>query len=347
MLLNFPHPRKGETFRSVLTRHMARRDKSGRVECRRLGISELSLASDIPGNIDGLLNALAPGHPWFNNRAKIITDHTNAPWHSYFLNTEERRRVLQELIVGVSKNHFATLGSTTHVRLPGMGSRVCRDCLAEELEQGAGTFHRAHQIQCVATCARHGRVLEFASHALLIAGSRASWLTAGADLDTVQYSCVVDVEDERVLTALDWVSQQCVRLLDDDKRDDMIVDPRAALSSALVEQFKTSVSGVRMDRVGIANAIRARYPDEMLALYGLRAFGFDGKPALWPFNALKQFKTFADPLCLVLLAGLIDDDVTSVLGAEGNVQGGTTRTSPKGLRRRQLTKFRHQRAVGA
>jgi len=184
-LAYFPQVGDGELVISMLGRLRFHLGQPGfrRMVFSVLGLSEATIALDLPGGIDKIAAAIPP-------RVGLTADdllmrHTLFPWNTLGSDPKDQAATAAALRVGaLSGNSFSVRTSPNPIH----ELRFCADCVPEMIEEcGELYWKREHQVEAVIVCPKHGSILR-RSRIPQDANLRRQWFRADDD------SCPPDAE---------------------------------------------------------------------------------------------------------------------------------------------------------
>jgi len=178
-LSGFPVPIKGELFRSVVTRHLARIAGPRSRHLSLLGLCNGSARSVIPTDLKTFCKAMPDGHPWASNPMELVMHHTMLPLFLSLSHPDRRQNLMEKIHKGQSKNTAASLGLTISEFCD--SEKFCLDCINEDRQNyGYPVLYREHQPSFVKLCAKHAKPLYFSCITCSVSKSKIfEWRLAG------------------------------------------------------------------------------------------------------------------------------------------------------------------------
>lgn len=272
-LPTFPVPCTGETFSSVVARHLARSCSPKGRHLKLMGLKIAASRSLIPNNLRHFVSVMPSGHPWEDSPDPIVTQHSLAPLLLHFTHPERAQATLNTLISGNSKNPSASLGITNAVSisLP-RTQRFCPDCLEHDLKTlGYPVIYRQHQASFVHVCSIHARTLHSNCKCCYQTRRRIDmWQMAGrCECDRPDTPPIIETNlDTKTAEDLLWLSQQVTIIL-----TAPTVIPQERIASNLLTSLKEGGFGFPqrgLDSGALAEAIQDTFSESSLRLLGVK-----------------------------------------------------------------------------
>ena len=179
----FPVPYEGETVSSVVARFLGRTAGPTERKLGFLGLRRTASTALTPIDLQALVDAMPPGHPWCDDPQLILTRHTLAPLYLYFAHPLRASGAMQALLGGLCPNPAATLGITVSaVKNLARRTKFCPQCNEVDVaNRGNAISYREHQPEFVKLCASHGTPLLLScSNCYGDRKAARMWRTAGA-----------------------------------------------------------------------------------------------------------------------------------------------------------------------
>ena len=342
-LPGFPVAQPGETFASVVARHLARSSTPKLRLLRLLGLRIASASSIIPHNLQHFVSILPSGHPWEGAPELIAQGHTLIPLFLHFAHPKRAAESLSSIVAGNSTNPAASLGITiTQSRNMQHSGKFCVDCLAHDLKTlGYPVLYRQHQAPFVRMCAVHARPLH--SSCMRCQSTRKAismWQVAGrcGCCDPLTPPLLETAIDARMETGWLWLSRQVNTIL----AAPIPTEPIAAhlLSALRSGGFAATRGG--LDSVAMTEALLDHFGEPLLRELGVGSWYDSHTLRRHPSRVLTRSaidgRRIPNVLRMLLLARLVTDDIT--------VLWPPVATDPRQGLNRQPTGYGHRSNIG-
>lgn len=316
-LPGFPTAQPGETFASVVARHLARSSTPKVRHLKLLGLRIASASSLIPYDLRPFVSILPTGHPWEGAPERIARDHTLVPLFLHFAHPKRVAKTLTTIVNGDSTNPAATLGITvSQSQSLQHGGKFCPECFARDLKTlGYPVLYRQHQPPFVRMCADHARPLH--SNCVHCHSTRKAvgmWQVAGrcgCDDPITPHLFEMGLDAQMDAGRL-WLSQQVSTLL----AAPIPSEPIAAhLFSALRNGGFSAMRG-GLDSTAITEALLDHFGEPLLRELGVGDW-CESQPCKYrPGRVLTRGaldgRRIPNILRMLLLTRLITDDITTL-----------------------------------
>lgn len=317
-LPGFPVAQRGESFTSVVARHLERSAATKTPLLKMLGLYSAWPNYSVPQHLGQFASVLPDGHPWQGAPEVIVRDHTLVPLLLHFAQPERREAVQKTIISGLSRSPTASLGITSAL-LTGdhQTGRFCPDCLANDLKTlGYPIFYRQHQPRFVTMCAVHARILH--SNCPCAQGSRSvirKWQMAGrCDCGKLGTSPVLKADlDIKTEENWLWLSRQVATIL-----AESFYPPKVHAVANLLEALRRGGFAMRkgygLDPFALAKSLLDLFTEPFLRQLGLARWC--ATPRLYAATVLHRSsiegRRTPSALCMLVLARLVTDDIRSL-----------------------------------
>lgn len=316
-LPGFPIAQPGETFASVVARHLAR---SSTPKARHLKLLRLRIASAsslTPNNLGPFVSILPSGHPWEGAPEQIVRNHTLTPLFLHFAHPKRAAEALTTIANGDSANPAATLGVTvTQLRSLQHTGKFCPECVEHDRHTlGYPVLYRQHQPPFVRMCAIHARPLHSSCVRCQISRTGVSmWRVAGrcGCNEPLTPPLFETGHDAQMEASWLWLSQQVNAIL-------AAPIPSEPIATHLFTALKNS--GFAATRGGLASAAMTealvdRFGEPLLRELGVGGWCEHETCGLRPSRLLTRSaidgRRIPNVLRMLLVTRLITDDITTL-----------------------------------
>lgn len=316
-LPGFPVAKPGETFTSLVARHLTRGAIPMSLHLRLLRLSLQWANSIIPYDLRPFASLMPAGHPWEEAPEVIAKDHTLVPLFLHFANPKRATATLNNIISGTSKRPTGSLGIANSIPSNRYSAaRFCPDCVAHDLKAfGFSVLRREHQPVFVTMCAKHARPLHF--NCLRCRNNRKAigmWQMAGHckcyQPDTPP---LLEADlDPKIKEASLWLSQQVATIL---AAPD--ITPSVPVAANLLAALKNNgfvVAQGGLDLASMTDALIDRFSEPFLRQLGLGSWcdRIGQRPNRVLVAGVIEGRTIPPVLRALLLTRLVTNDVASL-----------------------------------